>query len=119
MRRLNFLGLSISAVFVLSICIWVPEWWAGKLGYERSNREFPERSDVYRKTISQWVGGFGVAIGLYFAFKNLKILEDGKFTYRFSKAVDQLGAKDEGCSSEAIRVGGIHARRRLALDSTS
>jgi hypothetical protein len=71
------------------------------------------------KTIAQALAGMVVLIGLGFtgwntriAQKNMKIAEDGKITDRFSKAVEQLGN-----DKLEIRLGGIYALERIAIDS--
>jgi uncharacterized protein YjbI with pentapeptide repeats len=71
------------------------------------------------KTMAQLLGGIVVLIGLGFtgwnsriAQKNMEIAEDGKITDRFSKAVEQLGN-----DKLEIRLGGIYALERIAIDS--
>ena len=45
--------------------------------------------------------------------KELRVQEDGRFTDRFTSAIEQLGNND----SIAVRIGGIYALDRLAYDS--
>jgi hypothetical protein len=65
-----------------------------------------------RKTNAQILGGVALLVGLYFTWRNVRIMEEGKNTERFTRAVDQLGSE-----KIAQRVGGIYALERLAEDS--
>src|SRR5262249_52885214 len=72
-----------------------------------------------RVTIAQIIGGFGLLVGLYLTYRNVKIAhknvevaEEGKLTDRFSKAVELLGS-----DKLDTRLGGIYALERIARDS--
>jgi hypothetical protein len=72
-----------------------------------------------RVTIAQILGGFGLLVGLYLTYRNVKIAhknvevaEEGKLTDRFSKAVELLGSEKLD-----VRLGGIYALERIARDS--
>ena len=72
-----------------------------------------------RTTIAQIIGGLVVLLGLYFTYQNVKtaqqnlrVIEDGNLTDRFSKAVELLGS-----DKLDIRLGGIYALERIAKDS--
>ncbi len=79
-----------------------------------------------RLTIAQILGGFALLLGLYFTYQNVKVAQDnakiaqrnlwlteeGNITDRFSKAVELLGS-----DKLDIRLGGIYALERIALDS--
>lgn len=69
-------------------------------------------------TLAQILGGTVVVVGVYFAWKNITIAQEGQITERFTRAVDQLGAKDQlGNPAIEIRIGGIYALKRI-LDSS-
>jgi hypothetical protein len=82
--------------------------------------------------IVQSIGAGALALGGYFTWRNLRVAQDtlraiqakldvdrqGQFTDRFTKAIDQLGATQEGHPNLEMRLGGIHALERLARDSS-
>src|SRR5215207_2875546 len=49
--------------------------------------------------------------------ETLRITEQGQITERFTRAIDQLGATDDGKPKLEIRLGGIYALERIAKDS--
>jgi len=65
-----------------------------------------------RVTLAQIIGGCALLAGLYFTYQNLRITEEGKLTDRFSKAVELIGN-----ANLDVRIGGIYALERLAIDS--
>jgi pentapeptide repeat protein len=65
-----------------------------------------------RVTMAQILGGFGLLVGLYLTYRNVKVSEEGKLTDRFSKAVELLGGEELN-----VRLGGIYALERIARDS--
>jgi hypothetical protein len=72
-----------------------------------------------RLTLAQIVGGFALLFGLYFTYQNVKnahenlrIIEEGKLTERFSDAIELLGS-----DKLEVRLGGIYALERISLDS--
>lgn len=86
-----------------------------------------------RLTLAQIIGGLALLAGLYFTYQNvraaqdnaktaqetikisqenLRVMEEGKLTDRFSKAVEMLGGEKLD-----VRLGGIYALERIALDS--
>jgi Pentapeptide repeats (8 copies) len=88
-----------------------------------------------RKTLAQIVGGGVVLAGLFFSMENLKVQQEtlnntreaesrsdenvrrGQITDRFTKAVDQLGAKQDGKAKTELRLGGIYALEQLAHEN--
>lgn len=65
-------------------------------------------------TIVQTLGGIAVGMGIYFAWRNIKIAQEGQVTERFSRAIDQLGTNDQlGNPAIEIRIGGIYALGRI------
>jgi Pentapeptide repeats (8 copies) len=72
----------------------------------------------YRRTWAQILGGAALLGGLYFTWRTLRVNREGQITERFTRAIDQLGAKDdEGNLQPEIRLGGIYALERIASDS--
>jgi hypothetical protein len=77
--------------------------------------EMKDRIDLEsksRQTLAQILGGAALLVGLYFTSQTLRTTQEGQITDRFTKAIDQLG-KD----TLAVRLGGIHALERIAIDS--
>jgi hypothetical protein len=80
--------------------------------------------DEARKTLSQIVlSAFGL-FALYFAWKRVvagdrtvRITEQGHITDRYTKAIEQLGKLDGDKPNIEVRLGGIYALERIALDS--
>jgi Pentapeptide repeats (8 copies) len=73
-----------------------------------------------RTTLLQGIAGVALLTGAYFAYRGLeagrlqlKAMEDGQITTRYTEAVKQLGDK----GNDDIRIGGIYALQRIARDS--
>jgi hypothetical protein len=65
--------------------------------------------DEARKTLTQIVlGAFGLVV-LYFAWRRVRVAEQGHITDRYTKAVEQLGKLDGDKPNIEIRLGGIYA----------
>jgi hypothetical protein len=119
-------------VLAIALLIWLPKWQAAR----------PELENEARKTLAEIIGGAAVLGGLLFTWENLRatqenlkftqeslriaqdtatkshdLTREGQITERFSKAIDQLGAVNEGKKQLEIRLGGIHALARIAKDS--
>jgi len=65
-----------------------------------------------RTTLLQGLGGAAVLAGAAAAFRQLGIAREGQVTERFTRAIDQLGHDNLD-----VRLGGIYALERMALDS--
>jgi uncharacterized protein YjbI with pentapeptide repeats len=83
-----------------------------------------ELEDEARKTLSQIVlGAFGL-IALFFTWRrvragdrNVRVMEQGHITDRYTKAIEQLGKLDGDKPNIEVRLGGIYALERIARDS--
>lgn len=64
-----------------------------------------------RVTLAQVLGGLVVLAGLFYTSQTARLQERGQLTDRISKAMDQLGNKDE-----TINLGAIHQLSRIADD---
>jgi hypothetical protein len=53
-------------------------------------------------------------LGLYFTWRQLKIGREAQITERFTRAIDQIGS-----DKLDVRLGGIYALERIALDSSA
>jgi hypothetical protein len=65
-----------------------------------------------RSTTVQLVAGVVVVFGIVYTAAQFRISRETHYTDRYTKAIDQLGHE-----SEVVRLGGIFALQRLALNS--
>jgi hypothetical protein len=98
------------------------------------------RTSGQKKDLVQALGlltaGVAGAVGIFFTWRgqritqeslqdtrenseeNLHLAREGQITERFTRAIDQLGATDEANNKKLeIRLGGIYALERIAVDS--
>lgn len=81
-------------------------------------KEYLDAEDNARKTIAQIFGAALVFIGFFLAWQRNQIQQKGQLTERFTKAIEQLGARDaQGYPVIGIRFGGIYALEKLAKES--
>jgi hypothetical protein len=112
------------AIVSVPILIWAPENFVDRYGnYDRSGspltrEQYTRAIDEYRKTFAQILAGMGGIYGLYLLTRRTRANEEGQITERFTRAIEQLGArtKDEEKLLE-VRFGGIYALERIAKDS--
>jgi uncharacterized protein YjbI with pentapeptide repeats len=112
-RRLIIPGAwSLAAILFLAFVWGLPilELTAWKDSLEP--KEYLDAVNARRTTYAQIAGGAGIAFGLYFAWRRIKISEDGQITDRFTGAVEHLGS-----GKLEMRLGGIYALERIARDS--
>src|SRR5207244_1376434 len=79
--------------------------------------EMKDRLDLEskaRQTLAQILGGAALLVGLFFTSQTLRTTQEGQITYRFTKAITQLGD-----TNRAVRLGGIYALERITIDSES
>ncbi len=103
-------------LFVLGLILFIylfPEWQVEKLGTIRDPKIVGELVNQYRTTWAQIIEGFFVLVGPYLGWQRVEVAREGQITDRFTRAVDQLGKKDQ----IEIRLGGIYALERIARDS--
>ena len=119
--KVNWFPL-LGFIFTIVLVIGIPVGIFALL----SPSNFQERKEA-TQLIIQGMGALVILTGLYFTWRgsqvaqenlkvaqeNLKVAQDGKITERFSRAIDQLGNKQQ----VEIRLGGIHALGRIAKDS--
>ena len=69
----------------------------------------------FRKFLVQILGGAIVVFGLFVAYRRVKVMEDGQITEHFTRAIDQLGARNqEGSPNLEVRLGAIYALERIS-----
>jgi hypothetical protein len=71
-----------------------------------------ELQNAARTPLIQGLGGAAVLVGVYFTFRQLRVVRQGQVTDRFTRAVDQLGS-----SSMDVQLGGIYALQQISRDS--
>jgi len=122
-----WIGLAI--LFTAISLIWLPYWRVSQFEINKAT-ENATLENQYRATLAQIFGGVAVAIGIYSAWKNIKIAQDtlefnqknaednlkvyqeGQITERFTRAIEQLGNE-----KIEIRLGGIYALERISSES--
>jgi hypothetical protein len=116
---------AILAVLIFTFLWFVPQLQGEYFSQNVPAKERPALVNEYRRTWAQIVGGFGLLLGLYFTWRRIEISQreleatrDQQVTERFTRAIDQLGATDDkGEKKLEIRLGGIYALERIAVDS--
>jgi hypothetical protein len=76
-----------------------------------------EREDEARRTIIQVVGGAFAIFALFLTLRRVVVAEQGHITDRYTKAVEQIGKVEGDKPNIEVRLGGIYALERIALDS--
>jgi hypothetical protein len=108
-------------VFFVLVGGWILDWY------------IEPRTSGQKKDLVQALGlltaGVAGAVGIFFTWRgqritqeslqeNLRLAREGQITERFTRAIDQLGATDEANNKKLeIRLGGIYALERIAVDS--
>lgn len=125
----GFVALAVGAV-VAALCafLWLPEWqlnrWAGQL----SPQERAEQEGHARASVAQLLGGLGLIATLALTLfqvnegrksseRTLELTARGQINDRFSRAIDQLGAREAGKPAVERRLGGIYALQQFVLQS--
>jgi hypothetical protein len=119
------------AIFVL-VVVFAFLWFVPRLQVENFSPNVPPKDrpalvNEYRRTWAQIIGCFGLLLGLYFTWRRIEISQqeleatrDQQVTERFTRAIDQLGETDDKSEKKLeIRLGGIYALERIAVDSFS
>jgi len=102
---------AILALGVAALALWlIPMWQAAIVGLQ--GQAGLELENQLRKTLAQILAGAFVLAGLYLGWRRVVVAQEGQFTERFTRAVDQVGSE-----KLEIRLGGIYALERLAKDS--
>jgi hypothetical protein len=125
MGSLQWLRWAILALVIVAFLWFVPQLQGDYFSPKVPDKERPALVNEYRRTWAQIIGGFGLLLGLYFTWRRIEISQqeleatrDQQVTERFTRAIDQLGAiDDEGNKKLEIRLGGIYALERIAVDS--
>lgn len=110
---------------VLAFLWFVPELQGKYFTEGVAPENLPTLVNEYRKTWAQIIAGFFVLLGLYLTWrrveisqKTLETQQDQQVTERFTRAIEQLGATyDDETPKLEIRLGGIYALERIAIDS--
>jgi hypothetical protein len=104
----------VLVALLVAALVFGPPWFVpdGNLGASDRARLVAEGS--LRTTILQLVAGVVVVLGLAYTALQVGISRETHYTDRYTKAIDQLGHE-----KAIVRVGGIHALKRLASNSTA
>ena len=119
----NFWRRVVSVLIPLSVVVVVigllffiyrfPEWQVEQLGTITNVKDIGELVNQYRTTWAQIIGGVLFLFGAYVGWRRLEVAREGQIAERYTRAIDQLGNKDQ----LGIRLGGIYALERIARDS--
>ncbi len=129
-RAVVFLGFALVAALVPA-AIWaikeIPRWQVNELialiAIRDPVRAF-ELENEARKTLTQIVLGVFGLIVLFFTWRrvrandrNVRVIEQGHITDRYTKAIEQLGKVEGDNPNIEVRLGAIYALERIAIDS--
>ncbi len=114
-RRWVIVGLAAAGVLVLLLIVVVllPPLFAARDAFKEAGDAVRAQNEV-RATLLQGLGGAVLLLGLYFTWRQLKIGREAQITERFTRAIDQIGN-----DKLDVRLGGIYALERIALDSSA
>lgn len=97
---------------IVAALVLVPSWVVSDGNLDASDRARLASQGAVRATILQLVAGVIVVLGLVYTAVQVGISRETHYTDRYTKAIDQLGH-----GKTIVRVGGIFALKRLALNS--
>ena len=125
----GFVALAVGAV-VAALCafLWLPEWQLDRWEDELSPNEQAEHEGQARASVAQLLGGLGliatlaltlfqVSEGRKSSDRTLVLTARGQINDRFSRAIDQLGAREGKKPAVERRLGGIYALQQFVLQS--
>jgi hypothetical protein len=118
------LGFAVLAAGI-AMFWWLPKWQAERWSPALAEKDRLELEDKARHTVAHLLGGLGllatVALTLYqvnqgrvAADRTLELNVDQQVSERFSRAVDQLGARAGPRPMVEVRLGGIYSLRQYA-----
>jgi hypothetical protein len=128
MENTWFQGLVFTGGVVVYLLFGLILWWV--LDQYIRPQDSGEKKDLIQ-ALGLIMAGLAGIVGVYFTWRNLSNAQDqltgtqaqlqlareGQIIDRFTKAIDQIGATDEGKKRLEIRIGGIYALARIAQDS--
>jgi hypothetical protein len=109
-ERSTILFLGLAAVALTGIIVWRMAEWR-RIGAALGVKDRIQIEADALKTVAQILGGGALLAGLYFAWKNVQMLQEGQITERFTRSIEQLGS-----DRLEVRLGGIYALGRLARE---
>jgi len=117
-------ALVVLVLALVPVAIWllrdIPQWQVGEFVRHNPGVSGADRfrlEDEARKTLTQIVlGAFGLIL-LYLTWRRVRITEQGHITERYTQAIEQLGKMEGDKPNVEVRLGGIYALERIALDS--
>jgi hypothetical protein len=107
---LGFAGLVFVVVAYLVLKL-APDWFAETKGLD-ANGQADARQGV-RTAALALLAGLVAVVGAVYTARSFTLNRAGQLTDRFTKAIEQLGRRDE----LDVRLGGIYALERIARDS--
>jgi hypothetical protein len=111
------IGVLLLVAALIALLWWVPEWQAARATDVRSDRARVALENELRRTLATVAAGLFVLGSGYIAWRNMRVLQEGQITERFTRAIEQLGAThDDGSPKLELRLGGIYALERIARE---
>jgi hypothetical protein len=121
-------AVGAAVVACIAVFWWFPQWQASRWPGPLETKDRVELEDKARGTVAQLLSGLGliaaVAITLYSvnqgrvaANRTLRVTERADASSRFSRAIEQLGARAGTRPATEIRMGGIYSPQQYALET--
>ncbi len=102
----------LAVVVVALLVLWaVPAWLTPSSGLTSVER-LKAMNDVRAPLVALLVA-FGAGVTLVYTARTYRLNHEGHVTDRYSKAVDQLGNRE----NSSVRIGGVYALERIGGDS--
>lgn len=108
-------------VLLLLALQYIPHYQVAQFNIT-NQKDLADAENSYRATLAQTFGGVAIAIGIYYTWRRITIAEEdlkatkeGQIIERFTRAVDQLGAKDKDEKPVfEVRLGAIYSLEGIA-----
>lgn len=102
----------VGAVFIVWMVLALPEYVLDTRHVSLAPMDRLSAESAIRSSILQLIGGAVLIVGLYFTAKGFRLTRAGHITDRYAKSIEQIGHQ-----SLDVRIGGIFALEKIALDS--
>jgi hypothetical protein len=109
--------LVIGGISAVVLIVWVPKLQIFFVRFSSPVDRFAAENEA-RRTVATIVAGLAIFISFYTAQQQLGLQQQGQFTDRYTKAIDEMAASDNnGTPKLAVRLGGIYALEQIMNSS--